>query len=94
VALVRIDVSEELSTSIVRVTRIGELGTTLAVTRNRRAHNLLACSIAQTGTQADRHTAGSFAYISEPRRCVGVDVSQHYEIPQLVLGLVLPFLFL
>jgi hypothetical protein len=33
--LVRTDVSEELSASI-RVTRIGELGTTLAVTRNRR----------------------------------------------------------
>jgi hypothetical protein len=36
VALVRTDVSEELSTSIIRVTRIGELGTTLAVTSNRR----------------------------------------------------------
>jgi hypothetical protein len=32
VALVRRDVSEELSASIVKVTRIGELGTTLAVT--------------------------------------------------------------
>jgi hypothetical protein len=30
VALVRTDVSEELSTSFIRVTRIGELGTTLA----------------------------------------------------------------
>jgi hypothetical protein len=36
VALVRIDISEELSASIIRVTRIGELGTTLAVTSNRR----------------------------------------------------------
>jgi hypothetical protein len=35
VALVRTDVSEELSASIIRVTRIGELGTTLAVTSNR-----------------------------------------------------------
>jgi hypothetical protein len=35
VALVRTDVSEELSASI-RVTRISELGTTLAVTSNRR----------------------------------------------------------
>jgi hypothetical protein len=33
---VRTDVSEELSTSFIRVTRIGELGTTLAVTSNRR----------------------------------------------------------
>jgi hypothetical protein len=36
VALVRTDVSEELSTSFIRVARIGELGTTLAVTNNRR----------------------------------------------------------
>jgi hypothetical protein len=36
VALVRTDVSEELSASFIRVTRIGELGTTLAVTSNRR----------------------------------------------------------
>jgi hypothetical protein len=36
VALVRTDVSEEPSASFVRVTRIGELGTTLALTSNRR----------------------------------------------------------
>jgi hypothetical protein len=36
VALVRSDVSEELSASFIRVTTIGELGTTLAVTSNRR----------------------------------------------------------
>jgi hypothetical protein len=36
VVLVRTDVSEELSSSVFRVTRIGELGTTLAVTSNRR----------------------------------------------------------
>jgi hypothetical protein len=36
VALVRTDDSEELSASIIRVTGIGELGTTLAVTNNRR----------------------------------------------------------
>jgi hypothetical protein len=34
-ALVRTDVSEELSASFIRLTRIGELGT-LAVTSNRR----------------------------------------------------------
>jgi hypothetical protein len=32
VALIRTDVSEERSASIIRVTRIGELGMTLAVT--------------------------------------------------------------
>jgi hypothetical protein len=34
VALVRIDVSEELSASIINVARIVELGTTLVVTSN------------------------------------------------------------
>jgi hypothetical protein len=34
--LARTDVSEELSASFIRVTRIGELGTTLAVTIYRR----------------------------------------------------------
>jgi hypothetical protein len=36
VALVRTDVSEEPSASFIRVTRIGELGTTQAETSNRR----------------------------------------------------------
>jgi hypothetical protein len=36
VALVRTDVSEELNASFIRMTRIGELGTTLAATSNRR----------------------------------------------------------
>jgi hypothetical protein len=36
VALVRTDVSEELSASFIMVTRIGELGTTQAATSNRR----------------------------------------------------------
>jgi hypothetical protein len=35
VALVRTDVSEELTASIIRVTRIRELGTTLALTSSR-----------------------------------------------------------
>jgi hypothetical protein len=37
VALVITDVSEDLSAFFIMVTRIGELGTTLAVTSNRRA---------------------------------------------------------
>jgi hypothetical protein len=36
VALVRTDVREEFSASIIRVTRIGELGKMLAITDNRR----------------------------------------------------------
>jgi hypothetical protein len=46
VALVRTDVSEELSASIIRVTRIGELGTALAVTSNRltlRRNSCVGC---------------------------------------------------
>jgi hypothetical protein len=37
VALVRTDISEERIASIIRATRIGKLGTTLAVTSNQRA---------------------------------------------------------
>jgi hypothetical protein len=40
VALVRTDVSEEYDASIIRVTRVGELGTTLSVTSNRRSVRL------------------------------------------------------
>jgi hypothetical protein len=36
VALVRTDVSEERSASMIRETRISDLGTTLALTSNRR----------------------------------------------------------
>jgi hypothetical protein len=36
VALVKTDVLEELSISFISLTRIGELGTTLAVASNRR----------------------------------------------------------
>jgi hypothetical protein len=36
VALVRTDVSKKPSASVIRLTRIGELGTTLALTSNRR----------------------------------------------------------
>jgi hypothetical protein len=35
VALIKTDVSEEHSASFIRLTRFGELGTTLAVTSNR-----------------------------------------------------------
>jgi hypothetical protein len=41
VALVRTDISEERSASIIRVTRIGELETTLAVTSNRILASLM-----------------------------------------------------
>jgi hypothetical protein len=47
VALVRTQVSEEFSASIIRVTRIGELRTTLVVTSNRRS--LILHSLHQHG---------------------------------------------
>jgi hypothetical protein len=53
VALVRTYVSEELSTSIIRVTRIGELETMLAVTSNRRT---LRINIRNVGSYKS-HTA-------------------------------------
>jgi hypothetical protein len=40
VALVRTDVSEELNASFIRVTIIGELGTTLAVASDARCEEL------------------------------------------------------
>jgi hypothetical protein len=44
VVLVRTDFSEKLSASFIRVTRIGELGTKLAVTSNRSVRRLLVTS--------------------------------------------------
>jgi hypothetical protein len=46
VALVRTEVSEELSAFAIRVTRIGELGTTLAVTSNRPTKRKQRASVA------------------------------------------------
>jgi hypothetical protein len=45
VALVRTDDSEEPSASFIRVTRIGELGTTLAATSNQRTLRVTRCNI-------------------------------------------------
>jgi hypothetical protein len=43
VALVRTDVSEEPGASFIRVTKIGELGTTQAATSNRRTLRRNTC---------------------------------------------------
>jgi hypothetical protein len=50
VALVITDVSEELSASIIRVARIGELGTMLAVTSNERTLRLLVTANVRSTT--------------------------------------------
>jgi hypothetical protein len=60
VALVSTDVSEELSASFIRVTGIGELGTTLGVTSNRRTPRrntkcLVSSSETSVLTRATRH---------------------------------------
>jgi hypothetical protein len=54
VALVRIDVSEELSASFIRETRISELGTKLAVTSNRR-------TLQETGIYSQRASVASYS---------------------------------
>jgi hypothetical protein len=51
VALVRTDLSEERSASIIRVTRIGELGTTLAVTSNQRCVGSSETSVVARATR-------------------------------------------
>jgi hypothetical protein len=56
VALVREDVSEEHIASIIGVTRIGELGTTLAVTSNRntlRKSTIITCPVQLHGMVLD-----------------------------------------
>jgi hypothetical protein len=44
VALVRTDISEELSDSFIRERRISEIGTTLNLTSNRRKHRASVAS--------------------------------------------------
>jgi hypothetical protein len=66
VALVRTDVSEELNASFIRVTRIGELGTTRAVTSNRRTLQIyrngdvlirmMLCSVSSSESAASNST--------------------------------------
>jgi hypothetical protein len=46
-AIVRTDVSEEISASFIRVTRMGEPGTTLAVNNNRRTQRASVASYGQ-----------------------------------------------
>jgi hypothetical protein len=47
VALIRTDVSEELSAPFIRVARIGELGTTLGVTNNISSQRALVASYSE-----------------------------------------------
>jgi hypothetical protein len=55
VALVITDVSEERSASFIRLSRIGELGTTLAVTSNQRTLRRKSSSETSVLTRATQH---------------------------------------
>jgi hypothetical protein len=56
VVLVRTDVSGELRASFIRVTRIGQLGTTLAATGNKSTqHNISEDDILQNVTILTHH---------------------------------------
>jgi DNA-binding TFAR19-related protein (PDSD5 family) len=48
VALVRTEISEELSATFIRMARIGELGTTLALTSNRLGISSQRASVASS----------------------------------------------
>jgi hypothetical protein len=67
----RTDVSKELSAPFIRVTRIGELGRTLAVISNRRCCSLLVASVALTSALLPLHWTlrgwYSFTYCTHSR---------------------------
>jgi hypothetical protein len=59
VALVRTDVSEELSASFIRVARIGELGTTLAV------KNGVFWDVTPCGSRKNRRFGGTWRLLHQ-----------------------------
>jgi hypothetical protein len=65
VAFVGTGVSEELSASSIRVTRVGELGTTLAVASNRRTMRRNTWSVL---TRATRRNIAEDAILHSQRR--------------------------
>jgi hypothetical protein len=92
VTLVRTQLSEERSTSIIRVTRIGELGTTLAVTSNwhtlRRNNTLMMEELRSCETsvlpRAKRHNIREDGILHSHRRDVltytSLNIISQYEV--------------
>jgi hypothetical protein len=72
VALVRTDVSEELYASIIRVTRIGELGT-LAVTSNKLMANVVPSSIFVSLMMGALSSSETSALTTDTRRNIPED---------------------
>jgi hypothetical protein len=69
VALVRTDVLEELGASFIRVTRIGELGTNLAVTSNRgtlRRYTSLGISSQRASVASSSSSSFGATALGEP----------------------------
>jgi hypothetical protein len=84
-ALVRTDVSGEYNNSIIRVTRIGELGTTLALTSKRRrcencyvsVHRLLVTAIFVTLKKMALHSSETSVLTRDTRRTIPEDGVLH-----------------
>jgi hypothetical protein len=76
-ALIRTDVSEELSAPFIRVTRIGELGTTLAVTSNRCmivTASVVPSSLILVTLMKEAPSSSENRFLQEPHRVTSLKI--------------------